>query len=28
LGSADFDIVEEAGEDGIDTSVMFDQEPE
>ncbi len=28
LGSADFDIVEEAAEDGIDTSVMFDQEPE
>ena len=28
LGTADFDIVEEGGEDGIDTSVMFDQEPE
>jgi hypothetical protein len=28
LGSDDFDIVEEMGDDGIDTSVMFDQEPE
>jgi hypothetical protein len=28
LGSDDFDIVEEIGDDGIDTSVMFDQEPE
>jgi len=28
LGSDDFDIVEEMGDDGIDTSVMYDQEPE
>ena len=28
LGSEDFDIVEEMGDDGIDTSLMFDQEPE
>jgi hypothetical protein len=28
LGSDDFDIVEEMGDDGIDTSLMFDQEPE
>jgi hypothetical protein len=28
LGSDDFDIVEEVGDDGIDTSLMFDQEPE
>ena len=28
LGSDDFDVVIEDAEDGIDTSVMFDQEPE
>jgi len=28
LGSDDFDIIEEMGDDGIDTSVMYDQEPE
>ena len=28
LGSDDFDVVIEEAEDGIDTSVMFDQEPE